>query len=60
MQFRTLAAAAALAVTAAVSPVNAQENEAPKDTTKGAYVSVGVGGNWASDPSWSFADNVLS
>jgi len=56
MQFRALAAAAALAVTAVAAPVNAQENEAPKDTTKGAYVSVGVGGNWASDPSWSFAD----
>ena len=57
MQFRALAAAAALAVTAVASPVNAQENEAPKDTTKGAYVSVGVGGNWASNPSWSFADS---
>lgn len=57
MQFRALAAAAALAVTAAVSPVNAQENEAPKDTTKGAYVSVGVGGNWASNPTWSYAES---
>ena len=57
MQFRALAAAAALAVTDVASPVNAQENEAPKDTTKGAYVSVGVGGNWASDPTWSSADS---
>lgn len=48
MQFRALAAAAALAVTAVASPVNAQENEAPKDTTKGAYATVGVGGSWAS------------
>jgi len=48
MQFRALAAAAALAVTAVAAPVNAQENEAPKDTTKGAYATVGVGGSWGS------------
>ena len=57
MQFRALAAAAALAVTAVAAPVNAQENDAPKDTTKGVYVSVGVGGNWASSPTWSFAES---
>jgi opacity protein-like surface antigen len=44
MQFRALAAAAALAVTAVASPVNAQENEAPKNT--GFYATIGAGASW--------------
>lgn len=58
MAARSFAAVAALATFVVASPVSAQDEEsAPKDTTKGAYVSVGVGGNWASNPSWSYADN---
>ena len=57
MKLRLLFAAATASAVAFAAPVRAQEESAPKDTTKGAYVSVGVGGNWASNPTWSFADN---
>jgi opacity protein-like surface antigen len=57
MSARFLATALALATLAVAAPVKAQDNDAPKDTTKGAYVSVGVGGNWASNPTFSSADS---
>ena len=57
MQFRALAAAAALAVTAVAAPVNAQENDAPKDTTKGVYVTAGVGGSWSSGSASTTTNN---
>ena len=57
MKLRLLFAAAAASAVAFAAPVRAQEESAPKDTTKGAYISVGVGGNWASNPTWSYADN---
>jgi opacity protein-like surface antigen len=37
-------------------PSFAQEASAPKDTTKGAYVTVGVGGSWASSPSANYTE----
>ena len=57
MKLRLLFAAATASAVAFAAPVRAQEESAPKDATKGAYVSVGVGGNWASNPTWSFADS---
>lgn len=57
MQFRALAAAAALAVTVVASPVNAQDNKAPKDTTKGFYATLSAGGSWASSPALTGSDS---
>lgn len=41
-------ATGSLSAASLVAPVNAQENEAPKDSTKGVYVTAGVGGSWSS------------
>lgn len=44
-------------VSLAASPVLAQENTAPKDTTKGVYVTAGVGGSWSSSPSANYTES---
>ena len=53
MKLRLLLAALAVSAVAAAAPTQAQEESAAKDSIKGAYFSVGVGGNWASSPSFS-------
>jgi opacity protein-like surface antigen len=44
------------AATLFAGQVSAQEAKS-QDQTKGAYVTVGVGGNWASDPSISYSES---
>ena len=48
MKLRLLFAAAAATAVAFAAPVSAQENDAPKDETKGFYGTTGVGGSWSS------------
>ena len=51
----SLLAIAGLALTA--TPVLAQEGDSPRATTKGAYVTAGVGGSWASSPSTTYRES---
>jgi opacity protein-like surface antigen len=60
MQARSLFAAAALAAAAIVSPVYAQDNAAPKDKTKGFYVTAGVGGSWAGSANTTYNNPTFS
>ena len=39
------------------SPTLAQENSEPKDTTKGVYVTAGVGGGWSSSPNANYTES---
>jgi len=55
MKLRTLLATAALSAVAFSMPARAQD-EAPKDQTKGAYVTIGAGGSWASNPSFNYSN----
>ena len=52
MKLRLLFAAAAATAVAFAAPVQAQEDSS-KESSKGAYVTAGVGGSWASNPSTS-------
>jgi len=55
---RKLPALLAIAgLTAFGEPAFAQEKSAPKDTTKGFYVTAGVGGGWSSSPSASYTES---
>lgn len=53
-KFTSLLAVAGLAMTA--TPALAQEAESPRANSSGAYVTVGVGGGWASSPSASYSE----
>jgi len=57
MKLRTLFAAAVLAATSVALPVKAQEESAPKDASKGVYVTAGVGGAWAAGDSTTTTNN---
>jgi opacity protein-like surface antigen len=53
--FSALLAVAGLAMTAA--PVLAQEGDTTSSKSSGAYVTVGVGGGWASSPSINYTES---